>query len=78
MDASLYFQLADAIACVSAPQELADVAAKVAGTEMYPLERRVLERALRARAAAVTLQKLEASQAARSAAMRAERAPARG
>lgn len=55
MDASLYFQLVDAIASARAPRELAAMTARVATTTMHPLERRVLERALRARAEALDL-----------------------
>jgi hypothetical protein len=55
MDASLYFQLVDAIASVRAPRDLESLAQKVASTHMHPLERRVLERALRARSEALDL-----------------------
>ena len=55
MDASLYFQLVDAIASVKAPRDLAVLADRVATTHMHPLERRVLERALRARFEALDL-----------------------
>ena len=55
MDASLYFQLVDSIASASSPRELTAVAERVAGTPMHPLERRILERALRARTEALDL-----------------------
>jgi hypothetical protein len=55
MDASLYFQLVDAIASVRAPRDLAALTERVATTPMHPLERRVLERALRARSEALDL-----------------------
>lgn len=55
MDAALYFMLADSIARASGLQDLASIADRVATTEMHSLERRVLERALRGRAAAIAL-----------------------
>ena len=55
MDATLYFQLVDAIASVRAPRDLAALSDRVALTAMHPLERRVLERALRARSEALDL-----------------------
>lgn len=55
MDATLYFQLVDAIASVRAPRDLAALCERVAGTAMHPLERRVLERAIRARSEALDL-----------------------
>lgn len=58
MDASLYFQLVDAIATIRAPRDLAAIAERVAATRMHPLERRVLERALRARAEALDLNEI--------------------
>ncbi|MDF2775642.1 MAG: hypothetical protein K0S86_5143 [Geminicoccaceae bacterium] len=58
MDASLYFQLVDAIARIRAPRDLAALAERVAATQMHPLERRVLERALRARSEALDLDEI--------------------
>jgi hypothetical protein len=55
MDASLYFQLVDAVSSVTSPRDLVTVAERVRATRMHPLERRVLERALRARAEALDL-----------------------
>lgn len=55
MDASLYIQLVDAIASVRAPRELAALSQQVATTAMHPFERRVLERAIRARSEALDL-----------------------
>ena len=55
MDASLYFQLVDSIASARSPRELTAVAERVAGTPMHPLERRILDRALRARTEALDL-----------------------
>lgn len=58
MDASLYFQLVDAIASVRTPRDLEALAERVASTHMHPLERRVLERALRARLEALDLNEI--------------------
>ena len=56
MDAALYFELVDAVARVDGQVELAAVTKRVMTTTMHPLERRVLERALRARTESLTLQ----------------------
>jgi hypothetical protein len=56
MDAALYFELVDAIAKVDQESELAAITSRVIVASMHPLERRVLERALRARAEAIALQ----------------------
>ena len=56
MDAALYFELVDAVARIDGEAGLADVAARITATEMHPLERRVLDRALRARGEALALQ----------------------
>ena len=56
MDAALYFELVDAVARIDGQAGLADVAARITATDMHPLERRVLDRALRARGEALTLQ----------------------
>jgi hypothetical protein len=55
MNASLYFELVDAIARVDSEAGLSAVANRIAATPMHPLERRVLERALRARSEALSL-----------------------
>jgi hypothetical protein len=55
MDAVLYFQLVDAIANIRSPRDLAIVSERVANTPMHPLERKVLDRALRARSEALDL-----------------------
>jgi hypothetical protein len=55
MDASLYFQLVDAVSSVKTVRDLVAVAERVKSTRMHPLERRVLERALRARTEALDL-----------------------
>lgn len=55
MDAALYFKLVDAVATIRAQSELTTVTERIMGTPMYPLERRVLERALGARAEALAL-----------------------
>lgn len=55
MNAALYFELIDAIAGVSDPAELSIVAERLAALPMPPLERRVLDRALRARKEALAL-----------------------
>ena len=55
MDAVLYFQLVDAIANIRSPQDLTIVSERVANTPMHPLERKVLDRALRARSEALDL-----------------------
>ena len=56
MDAALYFELVDAVARIDGQAGLADVAARITAAEMHPLERRVLDRAVRARGEALTLQ----------------------
>ena len=56
MDAALYFELVDAVARIDGQAGLADVAARVTAADMHPLERRVLDRAIRARGEALTLQ----------------------
>ena len=58
MDASLYFQLVDAIANARLPRELSAVVDRIAATPMHPFERRVLDRALRARAEALDLHEM--------------------
>jgi hypothetical protein len=55
MDAALYFELVDAVARIDGEAGLADVSARITATDMHPLERRVLDRALRARGEALTL-----------------------
>ena len=57
MDSALYFELVDAVARVDGLADLADVSTRVTATAMHPLERRVLERALRARGEALALQR---------------------
>ena len=56
MDAALYFELVDAIAKVDRESELAAIRSRLIVTSMHPLERRVLERALRARGETIALQ----------------------
>ena len=58
MDASIYFQLVDAIANARSPRELSAAVDRVAATPMHPLERRVLDRALRARAEMLDLHEI--------------------
>jgi hypothetical protein len=55
MDARLYFQLTDSIASAHSPDDLATMFDLVRATEMHPLERQALERALRAKADALRL-----------------------
>ena len=66
MDASLYIQLVDAIASVRAPRDLAALSDRVANTAMHPIERRVLERAIRARSEALDLSETMLRQARRA------------
>jgi len=56
MNAALYFELVDAVAKVDGSAKLRVVADRIATTPMHPLERRVLERALRARTEALDIQ----------------------
>lgn len=56
MNAALYFELVDAVAKTAGPAELITVAERISATPMHPLERRVLERALRARTEALAIQ----------------------
>jgi hypothetical protein len=55
MDAALYFELVDAVARIDRQVELVAVSERIARADMHPLERRVLDRALRARSEAITL-----------------------
>ena len=57
MDAALYFELVDAVARTDGQAELDAVSKRVMATELDPLERRVLDRALRARNEALALQR---------------------
>ena len=56
MDATLYYELDDAVARVEVLADMAEVTTRVMAAPMHPLERRVLERALRARGEALALQ----------------------
>ena len=56
MDAALYFELVDAVARVDKQSDLASISDRVMSTPMHPLERRVLERAVRARGESLALQ----------------------
>ena len=49
MLARAYFQLVDAIAAAHTAAELSALRDRIAAVEMHPLERRTLERQLRAR-----------------------------
>jgi hypothetical protein len=55
MNAAEYFDLVDAITKIDGKTQLRVVADRIATTSMHPLERRVLERALRARTEALDL-----------------------
>jgi len=57
MNASLYFELVDAVTKIDGTAQLRVVADRIATTPMHPLERRVLERALRARTEALDIQR---------------------
>jgi hypothetical protein len=57
MNTALYLELVDAVARIDGPAELKLVAERVAATPMNPLERRVLERALRARGEAIAIRR---------------------
>jgi hypothetical protein len=56
MNAAEYFELVDAVTKIDGIIQLRVVADRIATTSMHPLERRVLERALRARTEALDLQ----------------------
>jgi hypothetical protein len=56
MNAAEYFELVDAVTKIDGKTQLRVVADRIATTTMHPLERRVLERALRARTEALDLQ----------------------
>jgi len=56
MNAAQYFELVDAVTKIDGKTQLRVVADRIATTVMHPLERRVLERALRARTEALDLQ----------------------
>ena len=55
MNAALYFELVDAVTRIEGSAQLKAVAERIAATPMHPLERRVLERALRARTEALDI-----------------------
>ena len=57
MNAALYFELVDAVAKIDRQTELKIVGDRIAATPMHPLERRVLDRALRARTEALAIQR---------------------
>jgi hypothetical protein len=57
MNAALYFELVDAVSRVDESPQLKLVADRIAMTPMHPLERRVLERAVRARTEALAIQR---------------------
>jgi hypothetical protein len=57
MDAAPYFELVDAIARIDGQAELDAVTERVMATVSHPLERQVLERALRARTESLALQR---------------------
>ena len=57
MNAALYLELVDAVTKIDGETELTIVADRIATTPLHPLERRVLERALRARTEALDLQR---------------------
>ena len=57
MNAAQYFELVDAIAGTDGSPQLKLVADRIAATPMHPLERRVLDRALRARTEALAIQR---------------------
>ena len=57
MDAALYFELVDAVARIDGQAELDAITKRVMATQLDPLERRVLDRALRARTEALALQR---------------------
>ena len=56
MMARAYFQLVDAIAAAGTDDEVAELRARVEATAMHPLERRALERQLRARELALQVE----------------------
>ena len=57
MNAAEYFELVDAVTKIDGKAQLRVVADRIATTHMHPLERCVLERALRARTEALDLQR---------------------
>ena len=57
MDAALYFELVDAVARIDGQAELDAVTERVMATPMHPLDRRVIDRALRARTESLALQR---------------------
>ena len=57
MDAALYFELVDAVARIDGQAELDVVTERVMASPLHPLDRRVIDRALRARTEALALQR---------------------
>jgi hypothetical protein len=49
MDARAYFELSDGIAAAATPEQLHRLEARIAATEMHPVERRALERVVQVR-----------------------------
>jgi hypothetical protein len=58
MNAALYFELVDAVARIDGSAQLKVVADRIAATPMHPLERKVLDRALRVRTEALDIHEL--------------------
>ena len=57
MDAALYFELVEAVARIDGQAELDVVTERVMASPLHPLDRRVIDRALRARTEALALQR---------------------
>jgi len=57
MNAALYFELVDAVARTDSSAQLKAVADRIAATSMHPLERRVLDRAVRAKTESLAIQR---------------------
>jgi len=57
MNAAQYFELVDAVTKIDGKTQPRVVADRIAATPMHPLERRVIERALRARTEALDLRR---------------------
>lgn len=57
MNAALYFELVDAVAKTDRASELRAIADRISTIPMHPLERRVLDRAVRARTEALAIQR---------------------
>jgi hypothetical protein len=79
MNAAQYLELVDAVTRIDGAAQLKVVAERIAATPMHPIERRVLDRALRARTEALDIhEQLRTVEIVRDHSTGADRLPSRG